>query len=187
MKKVLFSVILGFVSMALFSQNNNQVKYRKAITFDLFGGGILANLSFDMRLKKGVQDGLGFKAGIGGLSLVNATVVDENGNRGLGDLGIITLPIEVNYLIGKRRSAFETGVGLLSVYGTASGNIANNSTSATESFSYKGFSTGTVFLKMGYRFQPMNNGLTFNIAYTPLINSKGFQHWIGLGVGFSFK
>jgi hypothetical protein len=187
MKKIIVALTFTFVFNITFAQNENKSAYRKSINLDLFGGGIVANLSFDMRLKKGVQDGLGFRAGIGGFSMNNAITADANGNAGLSDFSLTTIPLEINYLVGKKRSAFETGVGILSLYGRASGTLTNQNTNNVITYDAKGFGFGAVYLKVGYRFQPLKNGVTFNFAYTPLINGAGFQHYFGLGLGFSFR
>jgi hypothetical protein len=190
MKKCLLSLSFAVTVLAAFCQSSEEpLKFRKNIGLDLLGGGLLANLSFDMRLQKGVQDGFGVRVGIGGLSVSGATVTTTGGtttNSGTASIGIITFPIEANYLVGKKRSSFETGVGVLTAYVGASGEVVNNNNERT-SFDFKGFGFGAVYLKVGYRFQPLANGITFNFAYTPLINSNGFQSWIGLGIGFSFR
>jgi hypothetical protein len=187
MKKFIVTLTFACAVLATFAQNENKLTYRKSINLDLLGGGIVANLSFDMRLKKGVQDGLGFRAGIGGFSMNNLITTDAEGNRGVSNFSLVTIPIEVNYLIGKRRSALETGVGILNFYGNSNGVLTNQNTNNVLRFEAKGFDFGAVYLKLGYRFQPLKNGITFNFAYTPLINGAGFQHYFGLGLGFSFR
>lgn len=187
MKKFIVTLTFACAVLATFAQTENKLTYRKSINVDLLGGGIAANLSFDMRLKKGVQDGLGFRAGIGGFSMNNAITTDAEGNRGVSNFSLVTIPLEVNYLIGKRRSAFETGAGILTLYGTSNGAIVNQNTNNIVTYDAKGFDFGAIYLKLGYRFQPLKNGITFNFAYTPLINAAGFQHYFGLGLGFSFR
>jgi hypothetical protein len=187
MKKFIVTLTFAITVCFSFAQKENKITYRKSINVDLLGGGLTANLSFDMRLKKGVQDGIGFRAGIGGFSMNNLITTDAEGNRGVSNFSLVTIPLEVNYLIGKRRSAFETGVGILNYYSTSNGAIIKQNTNNVVTYDAKGFDFGAVYLKLGYRFQPLKNGVTFNVAYTPLINGAGFQHCFGLGLGFSFK
>jgi hypothetical protein len=187
MKKFIVTLTFALIVCSTFAQKENKLTYRKSINLDLLGGGIVANLSFDMRLKKGVQDGLGFRAGIGGFSVNNTPTTDAEGNTGVGSFSLVTLPLEVNYVIGKKRSALETGVGILNFYGKSDGIINKQNTNNVVSYQAKGFDFGAIYLKLGYRFQPLTNGITFNFAYTPLINAAGFQHYFGLGLGFSFR
>lgn len=168
MKKITFVMAFTMLTIALFSQDIAPLKYQKSVNLDLLGGGFFLNFSFDMRLRKGVSDGLGFKVGVGGFKAL-----------GYGDLFVATLPIEVNYLIGKGNRSLELGIGLLNSYGTNS--------KESSSFLKDGFNTGTFYPKIGYRYQPSKNGFTYNIAYTPLINSNGFKHYFGFGVGYSFR
>jgi hypothetical protein len=133
-----------------------------------------------MRLNKGRMNGLGFRVGVGGLS-VSGT---DAGNS--GSIGIVTVPLEVNHLFGKRRSSFISGVGLLPVYATAS--VSGESTDY-ELISAEGIGLAGGFLTFGYRFQPLKSGVMFQFNWNPLIlRGSGFNSgWFGLGLGFGFK
>ncbi len=67
---------------------------KKYVFIEFLGNGGLVSGNFDMRLKADRNDGFGIRAGAG---LV--------GNY-------ITLPLGLNYIIGKNRSGFETGIGI---------------------------------------------------------------------------
>ena len=152
----------------------------KNIYAELLGSHVLAGVNFDMRLKKGRMDGIGFRAGIGGLS---TSGIDNNTEI---KLGLVTFPLEFNHLIGKRRSSFVTGVGILPVYATLS---ADGELTNYEFVQGEGFSLVGGFLTMGYRFQPRKTGLMFQINWNPLIlRGSGFNAgWFGLGLGLGFK
>ncbi len=149
---------------------------RKTVFLEVLGNGIIASGNFDLRLKPGQNDGLGLRGGVGGGSFSG---YDDQGNS--ASIGIITFPLAVNYLVGKKRSSFESGVGITPMYLTASGTVNDDIVSG------KAFGV-TGFLNAGYRYQPINNGLMFHVKWTPAFNSSGFSSkWFGLGLGYSFK
>lgn len=175
------SLTTFFMAALLFqvkAQTETPAPYNKAIFVEALGNGMGISANYDMRVKRGVQDGLGFRAGIGGLS-INGT--DENGQS--LDASILTFPLAVNYLIGKRRSAFEAGLGITPLYATAAIYDANNA-GITDA---KGWGASG-FVNLGYRFQPLKNGFVFRIDWTPAFNSTGFSPaWFGISAGIGFK
>lgn len=154
--------------------------HHKNIFAELLGSHILAGVNFDMRLKKGKMDGIGFRAGVGGLSTF---VYDDNNEF---RVGIATFPVEFNHVVGKRRSGFVSGIGLLPIYATLSGTgtITNNEVVFGEGFSLAGG-----FLTFGYRLQPLRTGFMMQFVWNPmLLRGSGYnQGWIGLGLGIGFK
>ncbi|GAB3332233.1 hypothetical protein GCM10027299_38540 [Larkinella ripae] len=146
----------------------------KAIYVEGLGSGLILSLNYDFRFKP-TQDGLGMRVGIGG-----ARISDRNSDA---RAGAITMPILVNYLIGKRRAAFEVGAGVTPIYISASG----TDDVSGELISGKGVG---VFgsLNAGLRLQPVRNGVIFRLNWTPIITSEGFQaRWLGLSLGYAFK
>ena len=180
MKKILLAALLISFLTPGFSQYSVENKYRKAVFVEALGNGLLLSANYDMRLKKGVQDGLGIRVGMGGFSF------DAFDTEGLiVDVGVISLPLEVNYMVGKKRTAFEAGIGTTLVYATAS---VNDFTSPdNDLLTARGFGA-TGFLNIGFRAQPLNNGLIFRINWNPGFNSSGFYPtWFGMSLGYSFK
>ena len=82
----------------------------KAVYVEGLGSGLLLSVNYDFRFRN-TQDGLGMRIGVGGLSLA-ATATDNNGATSPARLGVVTLPVLVNYLVGKGRFAFEMGAGI---------------------------------------------------------------------------
>lgn len=144
----------------------------KNIYLELLGSHVLAGVNFDMRLNKGRMDGIGFRVGVGGISAE------------LADVGIVTFPIEINHLIGKRRSSFEAGVGILPIYATSIGEITDYDYVTEDGMAFAGG-----FLTLGYRYQPLGNGFMAQIQWNPLIlRGSGFNAgWLGIGLGMGFK
>lgn len=179
------NIVIGLLlttCSVLFCQNDKPQfdSYHKNIYVEFLGSHILAGVNYDMRLKKGRMDGIGFRAGIGGLS---ASVFDQNTEI---TLGLVTFPIEFNHLIGKKRSSLVTGIGLLPVYASLS---ADGELTDYEFIQGEGFGFVGGFLTMGYRFQPRKTGIMFQANWNPLIlRGSGFNiGWIGLGIGVGFK
>jgi hypothetical protein len=154
--------------------------HHKNIYVEFLGSHLLVGVNYDMRLAKGKMDGIGFRAGIGGLT---ATVLDQNNTI---DLGLVTFPLEFNHLVGKKRSSLVTGVGLLPVYASLS---AEGQLTDYEFVRGEGFGLVGGFLTFGYRFQPKNTGPMFQFNWNPLIlRGSGFNPgWIGIGLGLGFK
>lgn len=183
MRRIVFiiALFLGFESLS-FGQGKIPEfdSHHKNIYVEFLGSHLLAGVNYDMRLKKGVMDGIGFRAGVGGIS---TTTNDQNTEV---SLGIVTFPLEVNHLIGKKRSSFLAGAGLLPIYASFS------SEGTLDDYEYlrgEGFGLVGGFLSMGYRFQPKKTGVMFQFHWNPLIlRGSGFNAgWVGLGVGIGFK
>jgi hypothetical protein len=177
MKKVFLTI---FSFMAFFYQSKAQTElsnsFNKAIFVEFLGNGIGISANYDMRLKRGAQDGFGFRTGIGGQNFSGA---NEGGQT--ASIGILTLPLSVNYLIGKKRNAFEAGLGVTPIYSNAA--VENNNRTIYD----RGLSSSG-FLNLGYRFQPLNNGFVFRFNWAPAFNSTGFSpSWVGISAGYGFK
>jgi hypothetical protein len=121
------------------------------------GGPGIASLNYDLRFS-GRQKGLGARIGFG--SSFDSTPE-------------FYLPIGINYLIGKEKHFFEMGAGVTLFFGDKSGNSA-----ISETFGH---------LLFGYRFQPLNDGITFRAFVCPVFNSNDFvPYYGGLSLGYKF-
>lgn len=182
-KALLILIISLFSFFTSHAQRNFSPEFdsrHKNIYAELFGSNIIAGVNFDMRLNKGQNDGIGFRVGVGGLSVSG---FDQNTEL---NLGVVTFPLEVNTVVGKRRSSLIAGAGLLPIYATVSG---QGELTNYEYVSGDGFGLAGGFLTLGYRHQPLRNGLMFQFNWNPMIlRGSGFNAgWIGLGVGVGFK
>jgi hypothetical protein len=128
------------------------------------GGPGLASINFDTRFSKN-EGGFGGRIGVGGFS-----IKDDSSDE---SVGLIFLPIGVNYLIGKdNKNYFEIGAGVTPVFGT--GDLISD---FSETF-------GHVIL--GYRSQPLNGGFTFRAFISPVFGNGFFIPYYG-GVSFGYK
>lgn len=155
MKKI---IVLLLVSLA-FTVTYGQ-KAAKAAYVEIGGPG-LASANFDMRFAN-TEDGAGFRLGVGGFSV--------------DGISIITVPVGLNYLIGKdKRNYFEAGAGFTYV------NLSTKNKGTSKSFKS---SFGNVTL--GYRFAPARGGFFFKAELTPVFGDGFFKPLYG-GLGFGYK
>ncbi len=159
MKKTSFISLT--IALLFFSTLVEAQTAAKSVYFELGGAG-LASVNYDMRFQK-KEDGLGFKAGVGGF--------DIDGTQAL------FIPVGLNYLLGKdQRNYFEIGLGVTFV-------------SINEDYYYSGdrFSTTFGHAFFGYRLQPKNGGFLFRAGITPIFNKDGFvPYWAGVSFGYKF-
>lgn len=152
--------------------------YQRNVFVGLLGANFFIGANYDMRLNPGRMDGIGFRAGIGGLI---ATGI-EGGKETTA--GIVTFPIEFNHVLGRGRSSFVSGIGLLPVYLSGEQTDLKNNRLV---FSGSGFAIAG-YCVLGYRWQSLGNGVMFQINWNPLVGPGGFAPmWFGLGIGVSFK
>jgi hypothetical protein len=181
MKKLTLTITCLFTLIFQVSAQSDTepvARHNKAIFVEALGNGIGVSANFDMRFKKGTQDGFGFRAGLGGSYLGSANNDAENVTT-----GIVTIPLSLNYLIGKNRSAFEAGLGITGIYAK----MDIHSLTKPQLVDENGWGSSG-FLNLGYRYQPLDNGFVFRANWTPAFNSAGFSPaWFGLSVGYGFK
>lgn len=129
----------------------------KDVFFEIGGPG-LASFNYDMRFSKR-EDGIGGRIGIGGLSVAG--------------IGIVFVPVGVNYLIGKDgRHYFELGAGVTPVFGNGS--------------QQDNFTTTFGHLNFGYRMQPKEGGFFFRASINPVFGNGFFIPYYG-GISFGYK
>ncbi len=165
-----------FLSVASFSQNDTirliktEAEKRKVIVtdrapqtvyFGLGGSGLLFSGNYDRRFGKHL-DGPGFTAGLGFFFG--------------GGVSILTVPVSLNYLIGKQNHFFEIAAGGTFVTGSID-------------FGDLGSGNGSGFvwhINAGYRYQPAAGGFFFRAGFSPLFGGgESFMYYyLGGGVAF---
>ena len=179
---ILITAVFLFCTASIFAQHKDDYAsqgHYKNFTLAISGVNITQGLHYDMRFKKGQPNGLGFKAGVGGFSvrrIVRVRNVEE---------GLLSLPIQLNYIVGKKRHGLELGLGVLPAFATVDNTeIAfGNERIAINDFEMIG-SLATI----GYKFQPRKNGIAFGINYNTVVTpNSGIQSYLGVQIGISFK
>ena len=162
MKKVLI-IALGLLLL----DNSVSAQAAKSVYFELGGPG-LASFNFDTRFGK-KEDGFGGRVGVGGF-----VISSNDGTGGKDRVGVIFVPIGLNYLLGKDgKHYFELGAGVTPVV-------------ASSTFESENFSTTFGHVLFGYRLQPKEGGFTFRAFINPIFGSFGFIPYYG-GVSFGYK
>lgn len=128
------------------------------------GAGLAISANYDSRFNA-ERNGWGYTVGIGGFS--------SEGNS------VITVPFQVNYLIGEHSSMLQVGGGATFLHSTG------NNTGKTWSFDkITGFvATGS----FGYRYQPEQKGLSFKVEFVPILYTEGIIPIGGISIGYTFK
>ncbi len=144
--------------------------YRKTAYIELLGAGGIASANVDVRLKKNRQDGFGLRAGFGLGEYFEANLSSNHSGR------YYSVPLGINYLVGKRRNSLELGAVLTPEF-TFKKTLNDPQVAALG------------FINFGYRFQPLKEGLVFRAGWQPFYSTNhGFYPtFIGASIGYGFK
>lgn len=190
MRKILITTLL-FYTTCLFAQTTRH------LSIELLGTQNTVGINYDSRFR-GI-DGLGYRVGIGYCYSKNSGWFDER-IKGIG------MPLELNYLLGKKSSKLELGFGASlggyhvkekTVYYTDAewySDQYNSYEKVTKSYQYtsSGYQFGYfLFGNIGYRYQ-RSNGLMFRIGMSPSFNfgdkygieKSAFYPYLGFGWSF---
>ncbi len=132
------------------------------------GQGLLFTANYDTRFSN-KRNGIGGRVGIGYISL--------DGDH------ITTVPIGLNYLLGKGKNFFEVGLGATLV------NVGSRNSDFffTDSGGSNSASTVIGTMSFSYRLQPIDSGFSLRAGITPIFNSDGFiPYYGGLSLGYTF-
>ena len=175
MKKIF---ALNLISL-IYTQGYSQQKYSLHASqwqLEAFGPASLFSINYDTRFGK-KEKRLGFRFGLGGSPL---GTLGESCNRG----SQISLPIGLNYLIGKTIHYAEIGVGIVP---TVIGGTKVFCTGLKESF-FSDVTETYTYLLAGYRYQTNKKaGVTYRAFISPLFQ-PGFnvKLWGGASIGYRF-
>ncbi len=178
-------MILLFSSIAAVAQTRN-------FSVDFLGASPLAGISYDARFNG--NSGLGYRVGLGcGLGINSLIFSGDQNIQG------VTIPLEVNYLIGEKCSHLELGAGMNNGLYRVHNNTAAFSATGEDGNTYEipandniNYTWGYFFFgNIGYRFQP-EKGFTFRIGVSPSFsfNTKHAiqKNWLipYVGIGWAF-
>jgi hypothetical protein len=161
MKKFKFLLLLP---VFFYFHSNGQTA--KVVYAELGGPGLIS-ANYDMRFTQ-KEDGIGGRIGVGGFSLG-----DMAGSR----VSIFTIPVGVNYLLGKDgKNYFEIGAGFTYIGGSSKDNFESDN-----------FSSSFGNLTFGYRLAPARGGFMFKAQITPVFGRGFFMpYYAGIGFGYKF-
>lgn len=145
------------------SESLGSEKRAQNIFVELGGQGLLFTANYDTRFSKR-RDGLGGRVGIG--------YIAADGDNAT------TVPLSLNYLLGKGKHFFEMGLGatLLATKASDHSFVFNDNDS---------YIIGT--MSFSYRLQPVDRGFSFRAGLTPVFNKDFFiPYYAGLSLGYSF-
>ncbi|WP_345947830.1 hypothetical protein ABDD95_13340 [Mucilaginibacter sp. PAMB04274] len=154
---------------------------------ELLGAGVTFSVNYDTRFGNR-RDGLGGRLGAGFFA--------EDGDK------LFTLPMQLNYLLGKKGKYFEIGLG--ATYYNAKNrpenyNVFYNGSNGQYIYSEdnddgilvvnRGNGSGLLgTMTFGYRYQPLNSGFSFRGYINPVFDSKNFiPYFFGLSFGYTFS
>lgn len=158
MKRGIFTLLFAalFILSGTQTVKAQETMSKNAFFVELGGNGLIFSANYDRRLSGnfGAKVGLGYLGGSGNSS------------------GILTIPVQGNFLLGKNGKYFEIGLGATYVGGT--GELFDDKLSSV---------VGTASFM--YRYQPINSGVMWKIGITPIL-AEGvfFPYWLGLGIGY---
>ena len=143
--------------------------YAKSAYIELLGAGGIGSINADIRFKKNHQDGFGARAGFG---LGEYFYSDLSANSGR----YYSVPLGINYLIGKRRNSLELGTVITPEFTFRK--VLNDPQVAA-----------LAFINLGYRFQPLKEGLVFRAGWQPYYSTRSglSSTFVGASIGYGFK
>ena len=181
-----FICVFAAFLMAFAAQAQEKMR---SVSLEVFGAQNTVGINYDSRFKG--NDGWGWRVGLGFGYGDNSGFIDQN-IKGVG------VPLEVNYLLGKKSSKLELGFGAnFGFYhvkektgyyfplGDGSGDKTEYYKSSDNRFGY------LMFGNIGYRYQRVS-GFMFRVGITPSFNfgdKNGLKKsaacpYIGLGWSF---
>jgi hypothetical protein len=178
MKKVVFTLL--FLVAVFFSFAQDVPKVSKQFFTEMGGPAVLFSANLDSRFSTKSNLGWGMRAGIG-FTIKEEEIYDANGFYSTKVKTIPMLPIGFNYLFGKVGvpHVFEVGAGATVLF------------QKTEMLNYDSHrKAGNLmgYFSFMYRRQPVDDGFTWRIGFTPLINTAGdIVPFAAAGIGFAFR
>lgn len=185
MRRIFVFTVMLFATITMMAQ-----KKVRSVSLELLGAQNLAGINYDSRFKG--NSGLGYRVGIG-FGYGNSSYWINQDIKGVG------VPIELNYLLGKRHHKLEVGfgtsMGLYHVketvwlyYQPTTPEDEGHEEKITTSDNRFGY---FMFGDIGYRYQ-RDNGFMFRVGFSPSFNfgdkyglhKTTFFPYIGLGWSF---
>ena len=165
-----FLIIFGWslLMQPVMSQRN------KSVFLELGGNGLGLSANFDARFTK-TEKGLGFRVGVGVLPGVSIGGNDDP--TFFSWPTIFSIPVGLNYLVGKAPNYFEVGLGATYLYGKGRFTFFLLPVDST-------LSTFMFIPSAGYRLAYARKSFQFRSFISPYIGSGGVIFYVGLSCGY---
>ena len=144
------------------SGSDSMVSRAQGVFLEVGGASLVIGINYDTRFSNR-RNGLGMRLGVGYF--------------GLEDNNLITIPVMLNYLIGKRKNFLELGLG---------------ATYVSAKFDFLGLSNKEEYEKImaisvvGYRYQPLNTGFMFRVGIAPIFRNEVLPAYPYISFGYTF-
>jgi hypothetical protein len=158
-----------------YAQNKHANTSRNNAYLELLGNGGVYSINYERIVVENVALRLGFGA------FKSGTLFGE------GTQSIVTVPVMVNFLSGKKKGKFEAGAGFLFGRQKFRSSFGSGNNTASPILDLTGV--------IGYRHQPSTKGFMYRVGLTPFYALKGgddpypdsgFSLSGGVSVGYSF-
>jgi hypothetical protein len=169
MRKLVYAIAFG-MTLAWSFQAQAQSNRAQSFYLEILGAGGSYSANYDTRFGN-QQNGWGARFGMGYHAL------DRN--------SFFSAPVMVNYLAGKNGKYFEIGMGAtyLSIKDRDNPNRGRNNDFFI--FDYGDRVMGT--MNIGFRRQPMRNGVIFRAGIAPVFGQGNFlPYWPYVSLGYKF-
>ncbi|GAA4338368.1 hypothetical protein [Flaviaesturariibacter amylovorans] len=163
----------------------------RAVYLEVLGAGGLNSVSYDSRLQRGRRDGWGLRAGIGFWMVPTISYYNDTLKQAL-----FSIPLMVNYLVGRRKGFLELGAGI--TYFLSVPQRPREGPKDQYTIQQLGMRLPDVLgtFMIGYRHVPPEKGVTWGVSLNPLVGKRfnvpaagihlAFIPSIGVKVGYKF-
>lgn len=185
MKKLLGLLMFGFLMVDMASAQEADKTPTQSVYLELGGAGLSYSLNYDFRFDKNNINSWGMRVGASGYSLERES--------------LFTFPVQATRLFGQEKHFFEVGGGFTVMafkttnydyYYSGSGGGYTQSVES-EDFHFilpvNGSPNVMGTLTFAYRRIPVNGGVMWRAALTPIFNSNGlWPLFAGISFGYAF-
>ncbi len=163
---VIFYNALKAQKLSISKTDSLQVSRAQNIFLEIAGPGIFFSANYDTRFSQR-RNGLGGRIGIGYLPASSDHYV--------------TVPVQLNYLLGKKHHFFEMGIGATLVFSSflryPDYYMPDKKEYRIREFDLVGSTT------LGYRYQPASSGFNFRLSFNPLFIISNYVYHGGVHFG----
>ena len=180
MKKTILYFVMFCIMLTLAQSAKSQEDIKGNVFYSELGGpGVLFSIHFDGRFKSGERLGWGYRVGAGFAVGQFDGNYNDYGYYDSTTRSYYSIPVGINYVLGKKNSANTLEVG---------GSVTFLTRKAT--LFYYDVETPGHFIgnfTFMYRRAPINGGFLFRVGFTPVIGTSGDLLPMGaVGFGYAF-